>query len=325
MASSLSSYDLLVIGGGIVGLATARAALIAHPEWRVIVLEKEGAVGSHQTGHNSGVIHTGVYYKPGSLKAQFCVAGARAMLEYCRERSLPLAVPGKVIVATSDPELPRLKEVLRRGQANGVAGLCWLDAAALREIEPHVAGIAAVHVPTAAITDYAAVARSYAEDVRAAQGEVRTGSRVVALSEDSAAAAVETTSGRYAAQRVVNCAGLFADRIMALAGHGDSRLRILPFRGEYYDLAPAAVKLVGGLVYPVPDPRFPFLGLHFTPRVHGGVEAGPSAVLAWQQEGYGRFAFSAADAGGMLSFPGFWAMAARYWQKGVGEQYRSLS
>jgi len=325
MASGVSAYDLLVIGGGIVGLATARAALTAHPEWRVLVLEKEVAVGSHQTGHNSGVIHSGVYYKPGSLKAQFCVAGARELMTYCRDRSLPMAVPGKVIVATHAAEVKRLEEVLRRGRANGVEGLRWLDATALRAVEPHVAGIAAVHVPSAAIADYAAVARSYADDIRAAQGEVRTGSRVEALGDDGSIAKVEATTGSYSSHRVVNCAGLFADRIMALAGHRDRSLRILPFRGEYYDLAPCAAGQLRGLVYPVPDPRFPFLGVHFTPRVRGGVEAGPSAVLAWRREGYGRFDFSLADARAMVGFQGFWAMAARYWRKGVGEQYRSLS
>jgi (S)-2-hydroxyglutarate dehydrogenase len=290
----------------------------------VIVLEKEGAVGSHQTGHNSGVIHTGVYYKPGSLKARLCVEGARAMLAYCRERSLPVAVPGKVIVATRTAELPRLEEVFRRGQANGVEGLRWLEADGLQAIEPNIAGIAAIHAPTAAIADYAAVARSYADDICAAGGEVHTGSKVVAL-RDGNTAVVEANTGSYTALRVVNCAGLLADRVMALAGHGDSSFQILPFRGEYYDLAPRAAGLLHGLVYPVPDPRFPFLGVHFTPRVHGGVEAGPSAVLAWQREGYGRFAFSVADAGAMLGFPGFWAMTARYWQKGLGEQYRSLA
>ena len=323
---SEAPWNIAVIGGGIVGLAVARAALARAPGMRLAVLEKETEVAAHQTGHNSGVVHTGVYYRPGSLKAQLCVGGAREMIAYCREHGLPLQIPGKVIVATRADELAGLREVERRGTANGVEGLHWLEKEALREREPAMAGLAALLVPTAAIVDYAAVARRYAADIAEAGGEVRTGAAAVGFREDGDAVVVETGRGRLRARQVVNCAGLYADRIMAMAqgGRAPAGMRVLPFRGEYYELAPEAAARVRGLVYPVPDARFPFLGVHFTPRVQGGVEAGPSAVLAWRREGYGRMDWDAREAAAMLAFPGFWAMAARYWRKGMGEQYRSL-
>jgi L-2-hydroxyglutarate oxidase len=320
------TWDVVVVGGGIVGLGLARAALERQPRLKLLVVEKESAVGAHQTGHNSGVVHTGVYYRPGSEKARLCVSGARRMLAYCRERGLPLAMPGKTIVARTEAELAGLDEIERRGRANGVEGLRRLDRAALAEQEPHVNGIAALHVPTAAIVDYAAVARSYRDEIAAAGGEVRTGTAVLGLASGHDAVTVETAAGALRARQVANCAGLYADRMAALAaGRPPADVRVLPFRGEYYVLGPRAAGLVRGLVYPVPDPRFPFLGVHFTPRVHGGVEAGPNAVLAWRREGYGRFDASATEAAGMLTYPGFWAMAARYWRKGLEEQWRSLS
>ncbi len=323
---SEAGWDIAVIGGGIVGLAVARAAVARRPGTRLVLLEKEPGVAAHQSGHNSGVVHTGVYYRPGSLKAQLCVGGAREMIAYCRERGLPLAMPGKAIVATRESELAGLREVERRGRANGVEGLRWLEREALREREPAMAGIAALLVPTAAIVDYAAVARSYVKDIEAEGGEVRTGAAVRGLREDGEAVVVETGRGSLRARQVVNCAGLYADRVAALARGGRALrgVQVLPFRGEYYELAAAAAARVRGLVYPVPDTRFPFLGVHFTPRVQGGVEAGPSAVLAWRREGYGRLDWDAREAAWMLAYPGFWAMAARYWRKGMGEQYRSL-
>lgn len=322
---SQTPYDEIVIGGGIVGLAAARAMLRRRPGLRLLLLEKEPEVAGHQTGHNSGVIHSGVYYRPGSLKAQMCVAGAREMLAYCRAHSLPCAVPGKVIVASRPEEIPVLREVQRRGESNGVQGLRWLEPAALAEVEPVVRGMAALHVPTAAIADYAAVARSYAAEIVQKGGEVRCRVEVRAFARDQQEIVVETDAGAWRARQVVNCAGLHADRLAQMAGsRSASGLRILPFRGEYYELAPHAAAQVRGLIYPVPDQRFPFLGVHFTPRVHGGVEAGPNAVLAWRREGYGRFDFHASDALATLAYPGFWAMAARYWRKGLAEQYRSV-
>ena len=309
-------HDLLIIGGGIVGLGLARAVLETRPDLKLLLLEKEGTLAAHQSGHNSGVIHTGVYYKPGSLKARLCVPGARAMLAYCRERGLPVQQLGKVIVAVRESEVPDLREVQRRGEANGVEGLRWLDASALRDIEPSVRGVAALHVPTAAITDYAAVARSYADDIQRSGGEIRLGAEVVGFQSRPDGVVVATRHGDFTAAQVVNCAGLQADRVAAMARgvRALREMRVLPFRGEYYALGPNAQKLVRGLVYPVPDPRFPFLGVHFTPRVHGGVEAGPSAVLHWSRE-----------SASMLAYRGFWAMSSRYWQKGLGEQLRSWS
>ncbi|MGH9476742.1 MAG: L-2-hydroxyglutarate oxidase [Terriglobales bacterium] len=318
--------DLAIVGAGIVGLGLARALLIRQPGLRLVVLEKEATVGAHQTGHNSGVIHSGVYYLSGSLKATLCVRGARALAAYCQARGLAMKTPGKVIVATHAAGLARLREVERRGQANGVEGLRWLGAAALREVEPHVAGVAALHVPGTGIVDYAEVARSYAADIAQLGGELRLSTCVRALVPDGAGVLLETNRGEVGARTVVNCAGLFADRVAARAGSRAARhaLAVLPFRGDYYALRPRAAALVRGLVYPVPDPRFPFLGVHFTPRVHGGVDAGPSAVLAWKREGYRRGDLSGADVARMAGYVGFWAMAARYWRQGLGEQYRAL-
>lgn len=318
--------DVVVIGGGIVGLALARALLQRQPGLRLILLEKEPGVARHQTAHNSGVIHTGVYYRPGSLKAKLCVSGAREMLEYCRHHDLPHAVPGKVIVATQEGELAGLREIQRRAGLNGVEGVSWLEAGELAQLEPHVRGLAALHVPGAAITDYGAVAESYAAEIAAQGGEVVTDAAVNRLGRSGGEAWVQWPARQLSASLVVNCAGLYADRMARLAGCEEARgMRVLPFRGEYYDLAPAAAALVHGLVYPVPDPRFPFLGVHFTPRVGGGVEAGPSAVLAWRREGYRRSDFHWADASAMLGYKGFWWMVGRYWQKGLGELYRSAS
>lgn len=323
----MEEFDIVIIGAGIVGLALGRELLLRSPGLRLAVLEKEPAVAAHQTGHNSGVIHSGVYYRPGSLKARLCVTGARALVAYCRERGLALQIPGKVIVATTVAELPRLREVERRGRENGVEGLRWLDTAELAAIEPHVQGLAALHVPVTGIVDYAEVARSYAADMQQQGGEVHLASAVRGFARDRAAVVVKTVRGGLRARQVINCAGLFADRIASLAGSAAARheFRILPFRGEYYSLRPSAAALLRGLVYPVPDPRFPFLGVHFTPRVHGGVEAGPSAVLAWQREGYHRSDFRVTDIATMAGYSGFWAMAFRYWRKGLGEQYRSLN
>lgn len=322
----MEEFEVVIIGAGIIGLALGRELLRRSPGLRLAVVEKEPSVATQQTGHNSGVIHSGVYYRPGSLKARLCVAGARAMVTYCRERGLTLKIPGKVIVAATEAELPRLREVERRGRENGVGGLRWLGTAELAAIEPHVRGCAALHVPVTGIVDYAEVARSYAAEITAQGGKVHLASAVHGFARDGAAVVVKTARSELRARQVVNCGGLFADRIAFLAGSAAARhdFRILPFRGEYYSLRPPAAALLHGLVYPVPDPRFPFLGVHFTPRVYGGVEAGPSAVLAWKRDGYHRNDFSVSDIAAMAAYPGFWAMAFRYWRKGLGEQYRSL-
>ncbi|PYV54258.1 MAG: L-2-hydroxyglutarate oxidase [Acidobacteria bacterium] len=318
------SFDVIVIGGGIVGLSTAVQLLGLRPDIRLLVLEKEDAVAKHQSGHNSGVIHSGVYYKPGSLKAKMCVEGAAAMVEFCREHNLPLQICGKVIVATTDEEMPRLQVLFERGQSNGVPGLRLLTCEQVREIEPHCASLRGLHVPGTGITDYAEVCRKYAAIIQARGGSVLTSSGVINIAQRSAELALETKRGEFLTRYAVNCAGLQSDRISRMAGRRPD-VKIVPFRGEYYDLIPERENLVKGLIYPVPDPQFPFLGVHLTRRARGGVDAGPNAVLALKREGYGRMDFSLRDFTDTLAFPGFWRMAGRYWRQGTDEFRRSFS
>jgi len=316
--------DVVVIGGGIVGLSVAMEATRRFPHLRLAVLEKEAQVGSHQSGHDSGVIHSGVYYKPGSVKARTCVEGAAAMIDFCRVHSISHKVCGKVIVATSGEELPRLNELLARGRANGIPGLRMLNREQLREIEPHAAGVAALHVPGTGITDYTLVCQKYVEIIQTQGGRVKTSAKVTSIRQKTSETLLETTAGTFTAKSVVNCAGLFSDRISSLAGDCHE-VRIVPFRGEYYDVIPHKQTLVRGLIYPVPDPRFPFLGVHFTRRIHGGVDAGPNAIFALKREGYRRGDFSLEDTLGSLSFPGFWRMAMKHWQSGAGEIQRAIN
>jgi L-2-hydroxyglutarate oxidase LhgO len=319
-----SRCDVLIVGGGIVGLAVALEITQRFPHLRLLLLEKEGGVGRHQSGHNSGVIHSGVYYKPGSLKAKLCVEGARAMVEFCREHGLPHQVCGKVIVATREDEFPRLEELRRRGEANGLTGLRFIDADALHEIEPHASGLRALVVPSTGITDYAAVCGKYAELIRAQGGTILTSTAVTGVRDHSGEAVVETAGPVFSATNLINCAGLFSDRIARMAG-GNPQVMIVPFRGEYYHLVPTRSSLVRALIYPVPDPQFPFLGVHFTRRVNGTVDAGPNAVLAFRREGYRRTDFSLRDVASSLAFSGFWRMAAKHWRSGLDEFHRSLS
>ncbi len=312
---SENNFDFIVIGGGIVGLA---------PRQRLLVLEKEGEVGTHQTGHNSGVIHSGLYYKPGSMKAKTCAEGAAAMVEFCQTNNIPYQRCGKVVVATSEAELQQLEMLYQRGHANGVPGLAMIGPERLRELEPHSNGIKAINVPGTCITDYAAVAKKFAEIVVQKSGQVRTQARVTGITVGQDEAIVRSPQGEFTAKYVVNCTGLHNDRVSKLAG-AKTDLIIAPFRGEYYDLVPERQHLVNGLIYPVPDPSFPFLGVHFTRMVHGGVEAGPNAVLALKREGYRKFDFSLRDTLTTLAFPGFWRMATKYWRQGIAEYYRSLS
>jgi L-2-hydroxyglutarate oxidase len=314
--------DVAVVGGGLVGLGTA-LALAARGDLSVAVLEAEDRLAGHQSGHNSGVIHSGLYYKPGSLKASLCVEGARALFRLCTEEGIAHERCGKLVVATREEEIPRLEELERRGRANGLTGVRRLAAGEIREIEPHAAGIAALFIPETGIVDYAAVARAYARRIEAGGGTLLTGARVTGVRPDGTGLAVETTRGAVACGLLVNCAGLQSDRVARLCGV-EPDVRIIPFRGEYYDLAPESRRLVRGLIYPVPDPRFPFLGVHLTRRVDGTVEAGPNAVLAWRREGYRKGSFSARDAAGTLSWPGFWRLAARFWKTGAYEVRRSL-
>ncbi len=317
-------FDLVVIGGGIIGLSTAMHATTAFPRLRVLVVEKENEVAHHQSGHNSGVIHSGIYYTPGSLKAQLCVEGAAAMVRFCREHSLPHEVCGKVIVATSEEEISRLKVLQGRAQANGLAGVRPLQKEQLGEIEPHCRGLMGLHIPSTGIADYKAVSEKYAQLIAAQGGTISTGTRVQKVAQRNAGLILETTRGAIAARYVINCAGLHSDRVSRLAGQ-KPEVMIVPFRGEYYDLVPAKEYLVKALIYPVPNPKFPFLGVHFTRRARGGADAGPNAVLALKREGYHRTDFSLRDLAGTLCYPGFWRMAARYWRDGAAEFHRSLS
>ena len=317
-------FDLAVIGGGIVGLATARALLAERPGLRLVILEKEARLASHQTGHNSGVIHSGIYYKPGSHKARLCVEGARLMKQFCAEHGIRVDPIGKVIVATSEAELPRLQALFERGTANGVQGLELLDRDQLREIEPHAAALRAIHSPATSIVDYGEVAQALARDLLTQGTVIRTGARVTAIQRTDSGFDLSTGSGPIQARRLVNCAGLYSDVVARLAGARPG-VRIIPFRGEYYMIRPERHDLVRGLIYPVPDPEFPFLGVHFTRTVHGDVEAGPNAVLAFAREGYRFGRIHLRELAGTLGYRGFWSMARRYWRTGSYEMYRSLS
>lgn len=317
-------FDIVIIGAGIVGLSTAMHMVQMFPRLRVLLLEKEPAVARHQSGHNSGVIHSGIYYKPGSLKARLCVEGARDMVTFCREHNIAHEICGKIIVSTSEEETAGLQTLLERGQANGIAGLRLLNREQIHEIEPHCGGLRGLHVPGTGITNYAAVCEKYAEIVAANGGRVSTGTKVTGLSHRDGQTMVETSRGVFASRHVINCAGLHSDRVSGMSGQ-KPEVMIVPFRGEYYDLVREKEHLVKSLIYPVPDPRFPFLGVHFTRRVGGGVDAGPNAVLALKREGYRRTDFSLRDTAGMMAYPGFWRMAGKYWRNGLDELHRSFS
>ena len=319
-----SRYNVIIVGGGIVGLAVGLEITQRFPRLRLLLLEKEHRVGRHQSGHNSGVIHSGVYYKPGSLKAKLCVTGAAAMVEFCREHAIPHQVCGKVIVATHEEEFPRLEELRRRGDANGLTGLQSIGPEELREIEPNASGLRALVVPATGITDYAAVCDKYAEIITARGETILTSTEVTGIKRHGDEITVETSRGAFSGKSLINCAGLFSDRISRMAGD-DPQVMIVPFRGEYYDLIPERSSLVRSLIYPVPDPRFPFLGVHFTRRISGSVDAGPNAVLAFRREGYKRTDFNLRDLGSSLIFPGFWRMAAKNWRSGLDEFHRSFS
>jgi L-2-hydroxyglutarate oxidase LhgO len=317
-------YDVAIIGGGILGLATARALRERAPRARLVILEKEDRPATHQTGHNSGVIHSGIYYKPGSFKARLCVEGARLMGQFCAEHGIKVDQCGKVIVATTPEELPRLATLFERGTANGVPGLRLIEPAQVRDLEPHAVALRAIHSPATAIVDFKEVAAALFSDLATADVTVETRAPVQAITRADDGLELATPRMVVRARRLVNCAGLYSDVVARLAGAAPD-VQIIPFRGEYYFLRPERRHLVRGLIYPVPDPEFPFLGVHFTRTVHGDVEAGPNAVLAFAREGY-RFAqLHPGELAGTLTFPGFWVMARRYWRTGAYEMYRSLS
>ncbi len=317
-------YDVAVVGGGIVGLATTLALASRRARARLIVLEKEHDLATHQTGHNSGVIHSGIYYKPGSYKARLCVLGHRMLKAFCDEHAVPYETCGKVILATSERELARLDDLFERGTANGVAGLRMIGPEEIREIEPHAAGLRAIHSPVTAIVDFREVSLAIASEARRRGVEIATGARVVAVTEEPRGLRLRTTRGEVRAAAMVNCAGLYSDRVARMAGERPE-VRIVPFRGEYCMIRPERRHLVRGLIYPTPDPAFPFLGVHLTRTVHGEVEAGPNAVFAYAREGYTRWRVHPGEMLETLAYPGFWRMAGRHWRTGLHEVWRSLS
>ncbi len=316
-------YDVVVVGAGIVGLAAALRLLERHPGLRVAVIDKETAVARHQSGHNSGVLHRGVYYAPGSLKARLCVQGAHDLSRFCERRGIAVNEVGKVIVALDDSELPALHELHRRATQNGVPDLDLIGPERLRELEPHAAGVMALHSPHTAVVDFTAVAHAYADEIREAGGEILLGHELRGLSERSDGVTLETSLGDLTGRHAIVCAGLQSDGVAALSDpQAVARLKIVPFRGDYYVLRPERRDLVNGLIYPVPDPRFPFLGVHLTVRHDGEVWAGPNAVLAFAREGYGRVDVSLGELADTLGYRGFWRMALRYWRVGAAEMWR---
>jgi L-2-hydroxyglutarate oxidase len=315
-------WDAVIIGGGIVGLATAMA--LVERRRKVCVIEAERRLARHQTGHNSGVIHSGLYYRPGSLKARNCTEGRELLYRFCEQYGIPFERCGKLVVAAEKWELPALDELERRGRANGLDGLKRLSGAELREYEPHVQGVAGLYVPQTGIVDYRQVAEAYARIIKEKGGDIRLGVRFLGIWRRRGEIAVETTAGPLKTVLLVNCGGLYSDRIARACGLRPG-LKIVPFRGEYYLLKPHRSTLVKNLIYPVPDPRFPFLGIHFTRTVHGEVEAGPNAVLAFSREGYCRTRFNLEDLAESLLYPGFWRMVGEYWKTGIAEMVRSFS
>jgi (S)-2-hydroxyglutarate dehydrogenase len=316
-------FDYIIGGGGIVGLATAAALGQRYPSAKILLLEKEEQLAAHQTGRNSGVIHSGIYYKPGSFKAKFATAGSRSMVEFCREHGLRHDVCGKVIVACEEKELPLLENLYERGIQNGLS-LTRLTAEQVREIEPHVHCIAGVRVPTTGIVSYKEVSRKYADIIRNQGGEIRLSTRILGIITRGDTHTVETNQGEFQCRFFVNCGGLHSDRLARKAGV-DPKMRIVPFRGEYYELVPSKRDLVKTLIYPVPNPAFPFLGVHFTKMIDGSVHAGPNAVLAFKREGYFKTDFSLRDTVETFTYPAFWSLARKHWDEGYKEIHRSLS
>lgn len=320
---AIAARDVIIVGGGIVGLATGWQLLQRRPGTRLLVIEKEPAVASHQTGHNSGVIHSGLYYKPGSMRAKLCREGGEALITFCEAEGVPYDRCGKVVVATREEEHPRLEELHRRGIANGLQGLRWLGPEEIKEFEPHCIGTRALHVPQAGIVSYRAVAEKYAEKIRAAGGEIALGECVETI-RTAGNVEVVTTKTTHTCRVLVACAGLQSDRL-ALQTEPDLPMRIMGFRGEYYELLPEARKFVRNLIYPVPDPTFPFLGLHFTRVIDGRIESGPNAVFAFGREAYTRTGFNLRDTWDAVTWPGCRTMARKYWRTGLAEFHRSFS
>ena len=323
--ASAQRADICIIGGGILGLATSLRLLEARPDLDIVILEKETTVASHQTGHNSGVLHAGLYYTPGSLKARLCREGKADLEAYCEEHDIPVEHTGKLVIALDESELPRFEALRERALANEVPGLEEVGPERMRELEPHAAGIKALWSPGSGIVDFGRVARAYADDVRVRGGRIELGREVTGIDQRGDEMVVSTTSGDVVAPRIIACAGLHADRVAAMTADDNGETRIVPFRGDYYTLTPEARSLVKGLIYPVPDPRFPFLGIHLTRRIDGEVLAGPNAVLALAREGYKRTDISARDLAGVLRYPGMIRLGLKFWRTGLAEMWRDVS
>ena len=318
-------YDIIIIGGGIVGLASALKMKVGRPGLKIVVIEKEKQLATHQTGHNSGVIHSGIYYKPGSMKAKNCLDGYNQLIEFCNRENIPYELCGKIIVATRKEELPMLETIMQRGLQNGLKKLKKISAEEIKDYEPYCAGLAGIHVPQTGIVDYKEVAARYAQNFRNLGGEIILGEKVVNIQPNNETqSTLITDKGEYQAKLVVNCAGLYSDRIAAF-NNKNMQLRIVPFRGEYFEVKKEKQYLIKNLIYPVPNPDFPFLGVHFTRRIGGGIEAGPNAVLAFKREGYKKSDFDLKDFADAVSWPGFRKVAMKYWKVGLGEMYRSWS
>lgn len=317
-------HDVIIIGAGIVGLASAYQLLVNNSNLKVCILEKENAIALHQTGNNSGVIHSGIYYKPGTHKAINCKKGYDKLLSFCDKEEIPYELCGKVIVAVKESEVPVLKGIYDRGIANGLNGLTFLSSEELKEKEPYVEGVKGIWVPHAGIIDYKEVANKYVQKIKQLGGEINLGHKVIGVSINSNETIIRTTKGDFYSKLMVNCAGLYSDKIAQMTGQGKD-FKIIPFRGEYYDLKPEKNHLVKGLIYPVPNPAFPFLGVHFTRMITGGIEAGPNAVLAFKREGYKNTQINIMELLESLSYPGFIKIAAKYWKDGCYEMYRSFS
>lgn len=318
------NYDIIVVGGGIVGLATALQIKTSNPFLKVLLLEKENQLAKHQTGNNSGVIHSGLYYKPGSLKAKNCIHGYHLLIDFCNTNGIPYELCGKIVVATEDKELPLLENLYLRGQQNGLQNLKKLKKEELKEYEPHVNGLEGIFVPQTGIVDYKLVAEKYGELLLQKETEIKLGEQVLDIQMHNTHAIVVTQKQSYSAKLVINCAGLYSDKVARMTVK-DLSIKIIPFRGEYYKLKKEKEYLVKNLIYPVPDPNFPFLGVHFTRMAKGGVEAGPNAVLAFKREGYKKSDINLSELAESLAWPGFQKVASKYWRTGFGEMYRSFS
>lgn len=318
-------YDVTIVGGGIVGLATAYQLLRKKPNLKLLLLEKEDALSKHQTGHNSGVIHSGLYYKPGSLKALNCLKGYEMLLQFCEEENIQYDICGKIVVATSNEEIPYLENLYNRGIENGLKGIEFIEPDEINDLEPYINGVKGIKVPQTGIIDYLDVSKKLGEKIKTLGGDIRLNHKVIKINNKNGLAEIATNKESFESRLIINCAGLYSDKVAQLSEDKKIDLRIIPFRGEYYKLIPEKEYLINNLVYPVPDPNFPFLGVHFTRMIKGGIEAGPNAVLAFKREGYKKYDVDMSELYETLSWPGFQKVASKYWQTGLGEMQRSFS